>query len=385
MLKSTYKIVRYSLIVLFFISELSIAQESSDILPYLVLKKQQGSILSLAFQPDGKVLVSGSEDKSCVFWSFPEGKVISGISGLINSAKVVQFTPDSKYFLVAVERGIRVYYPNGEFVKPLGGPATHIWSFSYNPQLNRIVTGSYDKNIRIIDFSSGKIITVTGHLQNALAVRYSPDYKMFASGSLDESLKIWDAATNQLIYTFTGHGSNIYDVLFTPDSKKVISASNDNSIKIWDIDSRKWEKNLLGNESAIFCIAISADGYYLVSGAYDGTVKLWDILRNECIQTINEHIGQVNAVVFSPDGKYFVTAGNDKNIMVWEMKPEIFVQKYYSELFKNELENSELFLPKTKEETKDVYKIRQEKCKAFKGELFNKYYNRYLTEIKGKK
>jgi WD40 repeat protein len=378
------KLFHFASIFIWFVSEISTAQIISEPKPFAILKKQEGAILSLVFQPDGKMLATGSEDKTCVFWSIPEGKEVKSLTGFINSVKGCAYTSDSRYFVIAVERSIRIYYPNGDFVNQLNGPATTIWSFSVNPVTNKIALGSYDKNIRVIDFTSGKMNTITGHQKNALAVRFSPDNKLLASGSLDETVKIWDADNYKLLNTFTGHGGNIYDIVFTPDSKKVISASNDNSIRVWDLNTQKWEKSLLGNQKAVLCLAISPDGYYLVSGSFDGKVMLWDILRNECIYTFQEHVGQVNALAFSPDGKYFVSGGSDRLSLVWEMKPEIFVQKYFSDSLNKEIEKSEFFLPKNKDESKEAYKLRQEKASQYKIQLVSRLYNRYLSEIKGK-
>jgi WD40 repeat protein len=377
-------IFRFSGFFILFVSEITFAQINIDQKPIKVFKKQEGAIFALAFNPDSKILASGSDDKTCLFRSIPDGKEVLSLTGFNNSVKACAFTSDSKYFLAAIERTIRIYYPNGELVKQLGGTATNIWSFSFNPLTNQVLIGSYDKNLRVIDFTTGKLHTVNGHLKNALAVAYSPDNKFMASGSLDETVKLWDAASFTLLHTFTGHGGNIYDIVFTPDSKKLISASNDNSIRIWDLSSQKWEKSLLGNQKAVMCIAISPDGYYLVSGSYDGLVMLWDILRGEHIYSFREHSGTVNALAFSPDGKYFASGGSDELTMLWEMKPEIFVQKYFSREFQEEIDKSGLFLPKAKEETKDVYKIRQGKAEQLRIQLVGKYYNRYLSEIKGK-
>lgn len=371
------------LILLLWVVNGSYAQSIFDPSPFKILKKE-GAVLSLAFQPDGKAILVGSEDKKCVLWSLVDGKEIFSLPGLIGGAKACAYTADNKYFLVAADRSVRIYYPNGEFVNQKGGPATDIWSFSVNQTTNKIAFGSYDKNIRITDFTNGKLTTITGHTKNALAVKYSPDNKLLASGSLDQSVRIWDAVSLNPLFTFSGHGGNIFDLVFTPDSKKLLSASDDNSIRIWDLESQKFEKNLLGNAKAILCLAVSPDGYYLLSGSFDGALMLWDIVRGENIYTFHEHTGAINALAYSTDGKCFASGSADKSVLIWELKPEMFIEKYFSAEMKDEMDKSGLFVSKAKEETKDAYKIRLSQSDTLKTALIDKYYSKYLAEIKGK-
>ena len=353
--------------------------------PVKTLKKQSASILSLAFKPDGKELASGSEDKTCVLWNFPEGTIFNTISGYTHGVQAVFYTPEGTYFCTGSNKYIKIYTPGGEYVNTYAGPATYIWSLSYNALTNNIVAGSYEKNIRVVDFTTGKLsFSFMGHLKNALAVAFSPDGKLLASGSLDQTVKIWNMDSKKTIHTFAGHSGNIYSVLFTPDSKKVISASNDNSIRIWDVESGKNVMNLSDHIEGVSCLALSPDGNYLISGSYDTNIKLWELSTGECIYTFSGHSEAVNAIAFHPEGKYFVSGSSDKTIVIWELNSEIFVERYYPKEFENEISQSVLFAPKVKDEAKSEYKVRQLKAEAFRKGIIDKYYNLYVSEIKGK-
>jgi len=131
-------------------------------------------------------------------------------------------------------------------------------------------------------------------------------------------------------------------------------------------------------------LAISPDGYYLLSGSYDTNIKLWELSNGQCIYTYTGHKDAVNAIVFNPEGKMFVSASTDKTILVWELKPEVFVEHYFSKEMEDELAKSDLNKPKAKEESKADYKARQEKAETYQKELIQKYYTRYLEEVKGK-
>ena len=173
-------------------------------------------------------------------------------------------------------------------------------------------------------------------------------------------------------------------MLFAANSDLLFSASNDNSVRVWNLQTGETIHHLTGHEKGISSIALSPDEAYLLSGSYDGTIKLWDWINDECIATFEDQRSEVNAVAFHPEGNLFVGGYADQIIRVWEMKPELFVEHYYSQLFESELSQSLLFQPKGKEETKSDYKIRQEKALSFRNATVQKYYNQYLKEIKGK-
>ncbi len=374
--------------LLFLVSLLSIqsyAQTFSDQKPIRLINKQDGAILSLAFQNDGKILASGSEDKTCVLWSYPDFKLTNTLTGHYSGVRSIFYTPNGKYVCTAGDRTIRIYTIDGEYINTFGGPVTYIWSVSYNPVTNQMICGSHDKNLRMIDFASGKLTySFTGHTKIALAVAFSPDGKLIASGSLDETVRIWDVGSKKTVQTLIGHGGNIYAVIFTSDSRKVISASDDNSIRVWDVNTGKTLFNLIGHDKGVASIALSPDNNYLISGSYDSTIKLWDINNGECIYTFNGHTDAVNAVIFHPDGNIFASGSSDKTIQIWELKPEIFVEHYYIKEFEEECTKSGLFVPKGKEETKENYKKRISHEEEFRKEVIQKYYHLYLTDIKGK-
>ncbi len=363
----------------------AICQVFTDQKPIKTLKKHDAGVMSLAFQPDGKVLASGSDDKTCVLWNFPEGTIMNTISGNTHSVQAIVYAANGTYLCTGTNKVIKIYKPNGEYADTYGGPATYIWSLAYNSITNKIVAGSYEKNIRMIDFVNGKLsFSFIGHSKNALAVAISPNGKLMASGSLDQTVKIWDLDSKSAIHTCTGHGGNIYAVQFTADSKKAISASNDNSIRIWDVETGEAVMSLNAHTKGVRSLAVGPDGNYLVSGSYDNTIKLWELSTGECIYTFNGHSDAVNTLAFHPNGKIFASGSTDKTIMIWELKPEIFVEHYYSKEYESEIAQSELFTPKGKDEAKAEYKARQEKAEALRQEIIKKYYDMYVADIKGK-
>jgi hypothetical protein len=113
-----------------------------------------------------------------------------------------------------------------------------------------------------------------GHTAAVYSVTWSPDGKTLASGSLDKTVKLWDAATDKLLSTL--YSGAVQSVAWSPDGKTLASGSFDRTVKLWDAATGKLSATLKGHNDAVFSVAWSPDGKTLASGSFDKTVKLWE-------------------------------------------------------------------------------------------------------------
>ncbi len=76
---------------------------------------------------------------------------------------------------------------------------------------------------------------------------------------------------------FIGHSLYVNSVAFSPDSKYLASGSHDDTVKLWSVESQKEVTTMKGHSSSVYSVAFSPDGKYLASGSEDNTVKLWSV------------------------------------------------------------------------------------------------------------
>ncbi len=163
------------------------------------------------------------------------------------------------------------------------------------------------------------IRTLTGHGDSVSAVAISPDGQRVVSGSLDNTLKVWNLATGEEERTLTGHGDSVNAVAISPDGQRVVSSSRDKTLKIWKLVTGKEERTLTGHDGSVNAIAISPDGQWVVSGSWDNTLKVWNLVTGEEERTLSGHGGSVTAVAISPDGQRVVSGSVDKTLKVWNL------------------------------------------------------------------
>ena len=198
---------------------------------YLNSYSHSGFVYSLAFSPDGKIVASGSADKTIRLWGRYTGEVKRTLNAHSDAVLSVAISPDSKI----------------------------------------LASGSADKTIRLWDLKTSQQIRIlTGHLGSVNTVVISPDGKNLISGSTDTTIKLWNLHTGELLCTLTGHSTAVLSLAISPDGQTLASSSTDSIIK-WNLHTKELLQTLSGRSP----VAFSLDGKTLVSGGNGGTIKIW--------------------------------------------------------------------------------------------------------------
>lgn len=163
------------------------------------------------------------------------------------------------------------------------------------------------------------IQTFSGHLGIVNRVTFSPDGETVASGSEDNTLKVWDLETDKLVQSVISESQSVKFAVISPDGQMLASGSGDNSIQIWQLATEKIQHTLIGHLDIVNQVAFSPNGQTLISGSADSTIKLWNTKSGELLHTLREHFAAVTTVIVSPDGKFVVSGSEDKTIKIWHL------------------------------------------------------------------
>ena len=194
-------------------------------------------------------------------------------------------------------------------------------SVSFSPDGKHIASGSNENTVKVWSLESGEWVlrrTLEGHSSRVTSVSFSPDGQLIASGSDDSTMKVW-SVSGVLQKTLEGHSGGVYSVSFSPDSKHVASGSRDHTVKVWDVESGELRRTLEGHSEWVYSVSFSPDGKHVASGSYDNTVKVWS-LQSGVQKTLEGHSDWVNSVSFSPDGQRIASSSDDKTVKVWSLE-----------------------------------------------------------------
>ncbi|MBP5974962.1 protein kinase [Brasilonema sp. CT11] len=257
------------------------------------LEGNAGSVYSVATSPDGRTVASGNGDKTIKLWNLFTGQQIYTLYGHSSSVESVAISPDSKMLASgSFDGSIKLWdLPSGREIATLKEHSGAVKSVAFSPDGQILASGSEDNTIKLWNLKNKQLIrTLKGHSQPIRSVAISPirsDFRslggrlggILASSSADDTIKLWDLATGQEIYTFKGHSFSVNSVAFTSDGKTLASGSSDHTIKLWDVATKREILTLRGDSKEVTSVAFSPDDNTLVSGCTDGTINLWRVVR----------------------------------------------------------------------------------------------------------
>ena len=197
---------------------------------------------------------------------------------------------------------------------------TEFTSVAFSPDGRFIASGSWDNTVKLWDVAGKLLVHTFGHTDPVYSVAFSPDGRFIASGSRDNTVKIWDVAGKSLVHTFEGHTDPVYSVAFSPDGCFIAFASGDNTVKIWDVAGKSLVHTFEGHTDPVYSVAFSPDGCFIATGSGDNTVKLWDVAGKSLVHTF-DNTDLANSVAFSPDGRFIASASDfmDGTVKLWDV------------------------------------------------------------------
>jgi hypothetical protein len=286
------------------------------------IRAHDGEVTAVAISPDGRLLVSGGLDGKTKIWNVADGKELHVLGENLEVADVA-FSPDGQSVVCAARNGrkndvLQIWdYGKEKMRQEIEGHGQRINAVAYSPNGKMIASGSEDNTLRTWYASNGRDIqTYKAGKNDVLAVSWSPDSDYIAGGlSWDGNILVWDASRDTLTKTLAGHSDWVNAVVYSPDGRNIISGSRDGSIRIWDAGSGQ-EKSRGAAGEGIRGLAISGDGVYL-AGATDNGVVVWYAADGKLLDVLAGSAGRSDGVAFSADGRLIAAGGRDGTIKIW--------------------------------------------------------------------
>jgi serine/threonine protein kinase/WD40 repeat protein len=285
-----------------------------------ILAGHGDAVSSVAISPDGKMLASGSLDKTVILWDLQADQPIRTLETPDQVYSMV-FYPDGSALLVGGQSGITSIWSTqtGEqLFKQESLPAGQI-SVSIAPDQSAYAIASRDVAVALMDAKAYTWVKALVYPGPIWSLAYSLDSTMLAAGMGDGTISLKNPQTDEELYSLKEHTEGIKNLAFSPDGKVLASASNDATVILWDVEMGQKLFTLSRQAGPINSVAWSPDGKTLASASDDGTIILWNPVTGEAIDTLNGGENKIYSVIFNGDGKWLVSGMQDGTVALWEI------------------------------------------------------------------
>ncbi len=232
----------------------------------------------------------------------------------------VAFAPDGLVVAIGTMAGqLQTWRPGQASAEPTPVVPEHviaaheaaIWDLAISPDGRLVASASADETCRIHNLASGELVhSITKHAAAFYGTHFSPDGGTLATSSRDRTIRLWDTATWQPRGVLEGHAGTVYSVRFSPDGERLVSASQDGSLRVWSVAAMRELVVIPASTERIFRASFSPDGQRLAAASEDGTASVWDAASGRLIRSLR-HPQRVNAVAFVAGGDQLATASGD--------------------------------------------------------------------------
>lgn len=246
--------------------------------------------VSLAFLQDGALLAVALDNGSIHLRNTNDGKTIRSFVMTSSAPGVVAASPDGQ--VLAFSDNDRI----------------QIWNITQNTFLGEL----------------------PGHIDAIIALAFSPDGKLLASASRDQTALLWEVSSGDLLRDLSKAGYEPMGFAFSPDGNRLAVADSAGGIRYWEMSSLRDIAYVPTGDQSLSAIAFSPDGKWFAVGGEQGFLSLWDVTGKIKDRLLTEVPDSIHALSFSPDSKWLLVAGSENKLQLWDVETAKRTQTYDS-------------------------------------------------------
>ncbi|PVF92871.1 WD40 repeat-like protein [Serendipita vermifera] len=270
-------------------------------------------ILSIAYTPDGRRVVSGSKKDTVQVWDVQTGNQVGQtFEGHKDEVTSVACSLDGRFVVSgSLDKTLRIWGIQAGYQGSAApqGHTSKVMSVAYSPNSRYIVSGSADETVRIWEVETGNPVghPLEGHTDIVRCVAWSPNDQNdqnIASGSDDKTIRIWDTNGNPIGGPLNGKVGAPLSLAYSPDGRYIVSGFKGGSILIWDVEARCLSRKFSqGHDNPVLYVTYSPDGLQVACGSIDGKIRIWSVDQDDPVHVLSAEPRQaVDYIKFSLDG-----------------------------------------------------------------------------------
>jgi WD40 repeat protein len=246
--------------------------------------------------------------------------LVATLKGHTETLYAVSFSPDGKLIATgSFDKTIKLWDLSGKEIRTYNGPAGHqnlVLSLAFSRNGQMLASGSSDNTAKIWDVPVSSPLREFAFTAPVGAIALSPDGTKLAGGGSDGSIKIWNTADGKPMQTITGHAGAVNDLVYSVNNQLLASAGADQTLRFWNAGDGKPIASVLAHSAPVTGVAIHPNNTQAYSVGADGTLKFWQ-LPIAGSRTLPPFADAVTQIAETPNGAQILSASADKNVRIF--------------------------------------------------------------------
>ena len=275
------------------------------------------------FSPDGAQVLLARFHGNAEVYDVSDGKmrlpVLKPPRTLLNAA----YSPDGRLLVTVSQNSVACIWDAATFrqIRRFPHPSP-LWGARFSPEGRRLVTAASDGVARVWEVQTAELtLALKQHTEAVHFADFSHDGKLIVTTSHDGTAQLWNADNGQPVGAPLQHGAWVTYAAFSPDDQKLVTACADHRARVWETATGRRLSPDLEHPDGVQSAEFSPDGRFILTGCAEGSARLWLAENRQPVpaNSILRHPGPLTRACFSPDGHRILTTGTDGSARIWEL------------------------------------------------------------------